>query len=361
LVGVQRRGVQYDRVSEPERNGAGLAPVPEEGGIAFSADLHGVTLFIPTSSARRPGQVLTLKLSAREGLSLRAVVRVLRCHSAGGEQGAGIDVQMLDVRALEDPLEVALTSLRPPSQQPSAETLRVLVVDDDATLRRSTADLMRAEGYEVIEAANGAEALSVALKEKVAVIVSDVQMPVVDGWQLLRLLRARAELRDVALLFHTSLNSDVERLRGYSLGVDDYVNKPAAAQDLAERVERAIARRRQPQGERAAPPLLRGDLEHVALGTLLSLLEVERRTGLLILRSEGRRAEIEIAEGRLYRARLEPDEGYENDVLRLCHVLDWCNGDFELRGAKIATSAAEGVRLSHVLLEHARTRDEQDA
>ena len=340
-------------------DGGGKSGNQEEAGQVFSVDLHRATLFLPTTRRPHPGELLTLKLVAHGGLELRALARVLD-HDTSAEARPGIKVQLLDVRALEQTVLPELVSLRPPSLQPSSEDgLRVLVVDDDPLMRAQTAQLMRADGYEVLEASNGAEALSAAIHGQVALIISDVTMPVVDGWQFLRLARQRPELKDVPVLFHTSLDSDAERFRGYALGVDDYVDKPANPQDLAERVERALSRRQQARAEQRSTLQLRGDCAHVAIATLLSLLEMEQRTGILSLHRAAERADFELHCGRITALRVTPAAGERDDLGRVLRVLDWSDGEFELRQADIRPGSRAGLRASYVLLEHAQRRDER--
>jgi DNA-binding response OmpR family regulator len=354
-----KRHAPAHEVTAAASDGGGSSDREDEAAPVFSVDLHRARLFLPTARRSQPGELLTLKLVARGGLELRALARVLGYHHATAERGSGIEVHLLDVRTLEQASEPTLVSLRPPSLEPSGEeALRVLVADDDPRMRAQIAQLMRADGYEVFEAGNGADALGTAVKEKVALIISDVTMPVVDGWQFLRLARQRPELKDVPFLFHTSLDGDAERFRGYALGVDDYVDKPANPQDLAERVERALSRRRRALFEPRSAVQLRGDCAHVAFGTLLSLLEMEQRTGLLSLLRGAEGADIELHRGQVMAVRVTPAAGERDDLSRMLRVLDWNDAEFELREAAIHPGKREGLRASHILLAHAHRRDE---
>jgi DNA-binding response OmpR family regulator len=335
-------------------------PDPNAGGkAALSADLHALTVFLPTDRPCERGEVLTVRLTARGGLELRAMARVLCCHPRSTERRRGVEVELMDVRPLERPLPLSLGSLQMPSPAPERRAVRVLVVDDDATLLRQTVAALRSEGYEVMEAGQGAEALSVALSERPGAILSDVTMPVMDGWQLLRMVRARPELEGIPVLFHTNLDSDSERLRGYTLGVDDYVDKPAQPQDLAERIERAVTRRRAASGDVGGKASLRGDLRHVALPTLLTLLELESRSGLLTLSGDAASAEVDLVDGRVQGVRVTPAAGGAGDMDRICHLLDWSRGEFELTPGDRPATGGPGLRVTEILLEHARRSDEQ--
>src|SRR6185312_11067917 len=99
-------------------------------------------------------------------------------------------------------------------------------------------------------------------------IVSDVNMPKMDGWQLLRLLRTKPQYATVPVLFTTTLSGEADRLRGYRLGVDDYLAKPFRVAELRARVHQLLARASaRPVAPEAAAPAtrsLRGDLAHVS-------------------------------------------------------------------------------------------------
>ncbi|MDD9932398.1 MAG: response regulator [Myxococcales bacterium] len=326
----------------------------------YEVDLHETVLFVPTPAPEQEGRLVSVCLAGRDGLTLRALGRVARVVPEREGREGGMEISLLDVRRRESDLDAVMSSLRPPSRRPSALSgpVRVLVVDDDALWRRRTVDLMHAAGYHVHEAKNGVEALSVALNENVHLIVTDVQMPTMDGWQLLRLVRARDELANVPVLFLTTLTSDEERIRGYELGVDDYIDKPFNGHDLAERVTRALSKGRG-QPESASGHVLRGDLSRVGLGSLLSFLELERRTGILELRAEGGQGALHLKEGQIVRVDLAPSAGMETDRDRLFAMLDWRAGDFELANASVDESDRLGTPTGQLLLLHAGMKDEQ--
>jgi DNA-binding response OmpR family regulator len=233
----------------------------------------------------------------------------------------------------------------------------VLVVDDDRLLREQTARAMREAGHEVLTASNGVEALSLVLGESVDLVLTDVNMPTMDGWQLLRLIRARPKLAQVPVIFLTRLTSDTERLKAYELGVDDFVDKPFTREDLLPRVGRLLDRRRSdiPPG---ALEVLRGDLGQVALGSLLSLLDMERRTGILNLLHGTESAVLHLREGAVVRIDLPPRHDDKRGLDRFLHVLDFATGSFELTAVDVMGEDQLGLPITYVLLEHARRRDE---
>jgi uncharacterized protein (TIGR02266 family) len=233
--------------------------------------------------------------------------------------------------------------------------LDVVVVDDDVGYRGQAGDIFRRRGDRVRVGADGLEALTLCLKQPPDVIVSDVQMPRMDGWQLLRVIRSRPSLSSVPVIFLTSLSGDSERLLGYQLGVDDYLHKPYREEELIARVERLVLRvhTRGPEIQRKT---LRGDLEQVSLPSLLAFLEMEKKTGVLFIVGE-RAARLYLHEGRPLRVEIDPALGAVQLEMML-QLLDWSAGQFEFAIQDVACQDELKTSLTGLLLEHARRRDE---
>ena len=236
--------------------------------------------------------------------------------------------------------------------------IRVLCVDDNNHYREQAAKVMREAGFEVIVATNGFEALSAALKHQPSVVLSDIQMPGMDGWQLLRMIRARPTLRRTPVLFLTDLSSEEQRLRGYELGVDDYVAKPFTAVELIARVERVLERAQ--MADEAVANGMRGDLSKIPLASLLSFAELERRTGILQIEHDGERATLHLREGAVMRVDLGGKPNELEGLSRLFHVLDWNGGRFELTSTEVFAQDVLQTPTSYALLEHARRTDETE-
>ena len=117
---------------------------------------------------------------------------------------------------------------------------KILVVDDEARMRKLVSDFLVREGYEVLEAENGVKAMDLFYADKdIALIILDVMMPQMDGWQTLREVR---ESSQVPVIMLTAKSDERDELRGFDLGVDEYVTKPFSPRTLVARVE-AILRR----------------------------------------------------------------------------------------------------------------------
>ena len=122
---------------------------------------------------------------------------------------------------------------------------RILVIDDEADLRGLVRDLLARAGYQVDEVAGGREGLRALYGAQPDLVVLDVTMPDLDGWQTLERIR---DVSDVPVLMLTARTAELEKVRGLRAGADDYVSKPFGRQELLGRVE-ALLRRARPSGD----------------------------------------------------------------------------------------------------------------
>ena len=120
------------------------------------------------------------------------------------------------------------------------EILKVLVVDDEARLRKLVRDFLTVKGFLVVEAGDGEEAIDIFFEQKdIALILLDVMMPKMDGWEVCRTIRKYSQ---VPIIMLTARGEEQDELQGFSLGVDEYISKPFSPKILVARVE-AILRR----------------------------------------------------------------------------------------------------------------------
>jgi two-component system, OmpR family, phosphate regulon response regulator PhoB len=137
---------------------------------------------------------------------------------------------------------------------------RVLVVDDEADIVALVAYHLAKAGYRVSTANSGTDALDAARRERPALIVLDLMLPGLSGYDVLEQLRAGGATHDVAVLMLTARREEQDRIRGLSLGADDYLTKPFSPQELVLRVG-AILRRVGAGGATAGDKMSIGPLE----------------------------------------------------------------------------------------------------
>jgi two-component system KDP operon response regulator KdpE len=115
----------------------------------------------------------------------------------------------------------------------------ILLVDDDETLLGLLADHMRMTGYNPLQANDGLQGLRLATEKKPDLVVLDVMMPAMDGWEVCKRLR---ENSTVPIIMLTAKGKEFDKLRGFRLGVDDYVTKPFSFAELVARIGAVLAR-----------------------------------------------------------------------------------------------------------------------
>jgi len=114
---------------------------------------------------------------------------------------------------------------------------KVLVVDDEEYIQHILNFSFGAEGYEVITAADGEEAVTVARSEKPDIIVLDIMMPKMDGYEACKQIKADPQTQNIPVILLTAKGREVDRKLGAEAGADDYVVKPFSPGRLIERVE----------------------------------------------------------------------------------------------------------------------------
>ncbi len=120
------------------------------------------------------------------------------------------------------------------------EKLKVLVVDDEARMRKLVKDFLQRQDYIVIEAENGEQAVDIFFEEKeIALILLDVMMPKMDGWQVTREIR---QFSNVPIIMLTARADERDELLGFDLGVDEYISKPFSPKILVARVNAVLRR-----------------------------------------------------------------------------------------------------------------------
>ncbi len=118
--------------------------------------------------------------------------------------------------------------------------MTILVVDDEAMMRELLDKILRRDGYQVLAAADGAEALEIMRRQKVNLVISDIKMPQVDGYGLLKAIKA--EFPKVPVIMMTAFGDTFSVKDALLLGADEYVTKPFKSYEIALVVERAYWR-----------------------------------------------------------------------------------------------------------------------
>lgn len=276
---------------------------------------------------------------------------------------------------------------------------RILVADDDAWILRMVTTVLKKRGYEVDTAPDGEQAYERALSNPPDLLITDVMMPNVDGWTLVKRMREHPMLRDIPVIFLTALSSDDDRIHGFRLGAEDYLPKPFRFEELDLRVARTLRRTQPPpdkaparapverapttgngaaeDGQAGLETALAGDLGEIGLPMLLTMLEMEQKSGVLELTHEQEgMAELYLKSGRVVHATLDytpggdTEDGEEEeaeldelswgleDAECVYYLLKWTEGRFEFKPGEVSTEDRIGASITQLLMEGARRLDE---
>ncbi len=302
-----------------------------------------VELAIASRGARLTAPAIVVHaLDVDEGVELgrKAGVGLLFRAARPGEPGAALVAEV--VRLIENHVQAAAP----------AEDLRIVVADPSTRLLERLSTALGNAGFSVAIVTNGIEALGAALTRTPDVMLAARDMPVMDGMSLLAEMGQHAELAGVPVMIMSNTATDLARLEAYQLGAVDFIPKPFTALEVILRARR-LARAGRRDAERV---VLRGAVDHLGLPALLTMLEHDRKSCVLTLTHNEIVAWICFVDGQLVRVRASDVRGDSRSALM--RVLDWSQGHFEL-----SVGGADGPReldesVTHLLLEHARIRDE---
>jgi twitching motility two-component system response regulator PilG len=129
------------------------------------------------------------------------------------------------------------------SRTGSLDGLRVMVIDDSKTIRRTAETLLKREGADVVTATDGFEALAKIADHKPQIIFVDIMMPRLDGYQTCALIKKSSKHRDTPVIMLSSKDSLFDRARGRMVGSDEYLTKPFTKESLLKAVEAHLAHR----------------------------------------------------------------------------------------------------------------------
>jgi DNA-binding response OmpR family regulator len=163
---------------------------------------------------------------------------------------------------------------------------RILLAEDDWKLRRIASDFLKKEGYLVIEAENGEEAIELFFNNKIDLVILDIMMPILDGWDVCREIRSEQENIPVIMLTAKSDEDDI--LKGYGLKADEYITKPVSLRILMAKVK-ALLRRNNADSVIDMGKLVINDSSHIVTlsGETLELSPREYEMLLYFVRNRG--------------------------------------------------------------------------
>ncbi|GAB4511381.1 MAG: hypothetical protein Tsb0020_29140 [Haliangiales bacterium] len=235
--------------------------------LELSADLYAthdqLSIILSSVSGRRYGLICDQLLGKKEivikplGPLLTGVPCAAGATLLGDRSVLILDLPAIVQRALDRAsagvsTSAALTAqAAPPRAAPRAgehaaehrAAISVLLAEDSDTVRESLRRLLVEDGYQVVTARDGAEALAAAERQHFDLVSTDVMMPRMDGYELTRALRSRPEYKDTPIMMITSRGERIDRVRGFDAGVDEYITKPHDRSRLLSAIRKLLRER----------------------------------------------------------------------------------------------------------------------
>lgn len=254
------------------------------------------------------------------------------------------------------------------------EKARVLVIDGDDWVARLLADGLRDHGFDVSTCLSGGDALAVAATVEPDCVIAEMVLPELDGPSVARALRMEgAPLGNVPILFLSNLDDVSSRSAAFKAGADVYLTKPFRVDEVAMQVRGLVAMasrltgsKRMPEApvareespESAAPGIhaIEGNIAQMSVATVLTLLEMERRSGLLKVTSGPRKCVLEIAVGYAVGGAIDDSKVAPLAVLR--DILRWKEGRFRFSPGLDGAIPTNRRSIGALLIEAVRLDDE---
>jgi two-component system OmpR family response regulator len=256
----------------------------------------------------------------------------------------------------------------------AVSSARILAVDDDLWIQRTTASVLGRAGHQVSLAGDAPTAFAIASKIRPELIVTSVTLPALDGWSWWERLRALPICADLPILFLVPADEPTRPIPGES-SHDRRLSKPFRVEDLeravagvlAERAPAAEPQPAAPRPHRAVDPTkpsaghrplsaLRGELSEISLASVLTVLEMEHKTGLLLVERGSESGRIFIREGRVIRAAVDP--AALTGAAAVYALLFWPEGAFDFLTGDVGGVDEVQTSTTFLLMEGARRFDE---
>jgi DNA-binding response OmpR family regulator len=242
---------------------------------------------------------------------------------------------------------------------------RVLIIESDEWVSTLLKNSLSQAGHEVHVAVEAREGLERARELAPDCILCDVVLPDIDGFWVARRLRAEApDVASAPFLFLTDIDDPDARLQCLLVGADIFISKPIRHEEVVAQVGALIGmvQRLRKQESSAVPSrpeaaaALSGDISMLSVPTMLSMLEMERRTGTLEIKGESRTAVFELVEGHIAGVRLGDKPRESVEALR--EVLKWTRGAFGFSPEEVEGGGRKLHSIGALLLEAMRREDE---
>ena len=236
---------------------------------------------------------------------------------------------------------------------------RILIVEDEPGMIELLSVALEDEGFIISIANNGQEGLNKVDTEDPDLIISDVMMPDMNGYEFCEQLRQNPKTASIPFIFLTAKKDVSDRVRGLNLGADDYISKPFHVVEVVARIKTLMMRvtRTKAAAPTAAPETgadFSGYLGKMSIGELIQTIYMNRKSGRLVLTDEHHKGELIFHDAYVTYAEVDRKKG-EQAVYRL---LAWKTGQFRFEGGVVAETPNVSTTAESLLMEGMRRLDE---
>lgn len=233
---------------------------------------------------------------------------------------------------------------------------KILIVDDNKTVRTLLSINLRKEKFEVIEAENGVEGLEVVNEQLPDLVISDIIMPQMDGFEFCKQVRTTSKVPMVPFMFLTSIDQVATELRGLRTGADDYLIKSnIKKEELVGKVQAMLSKANEyKQAEQEIQDGLYGKFSDLSLIDVLQLLIMNKKTGILTITRDGEKAELYFDDGKMLHAEYKKFVGEE----AVYNLGEWKEGVFRFERTDVNVSPTIHTVTMNLLMEYCRITDE---
>lgn len=231
----------------------------------------------------------------------------------------------------------------------------VLIAEDNETFRGFLSQVMSRHGFTVYEAKDGEQALQLVLEKRPWLILADVNMPALDGFELCRRVRGASLISDRPFVFVSGWDDYRDRQRGLKLGGDDFISKQMPVRELLIRIHLLMQRYSEAGTFSPRKPVMEGSIEVVGTPALLQMWHQGRLSGECTLRSNSELFEARFREGEIVSAALGERSGAD----AVYAVLGWQRGSFRFVPGVVESGQPIAASFDQLLLEGCRLLDEE--
>ena len=231
------------------------------------------------------------------------------------------------------------------------DNMKILIASGDKDHLASIGEYLKVKGFNILTAMDGASVLEIALNERPSMVITEIDLPVIDGERIFQILRNNPHTTEIPFIF---MGAEAVEIKGFRRNIDSLLLQPIKDEEIFRRVNRAFADQKGEVKGAIGDKEIEGRLSHISLGDLLQILHLNRKEGVLKVSYENREGLIYIKEGAIYNAVI----GNMEKEKALFRLLSWHDGKFEFSPKPVDVPQKIHRSAGNLLMEGMRQYDE---